>query len=227
MRREVTRSGLVGFLDVLALRAYARWRYQQPDAEWIAQETERLRQRYPSRLNDVPRLVVRDPNGPAARTFIKSLAPDFIIARCKFILSPSVFTLARHGSYALHPGICPEYRNAHGCFWALANRDLERVGMTLLRIDRGVDTGPVLLQAGCDFDEVRESHIRIQHRVVTENLDRIGETLIDVAAGAATPIDTSGRPSAVWGQPRLTTYLRWKRAAARQQQRLHRVPVVP
>ena len=42
----------------------------------------------------------------------------------------------------MHPGICPEYRNAHGCFWALANRDLNKVGMTLLRIDKGVDTGP-------------------------------------------------------------------------------------
>jgi len=36
----------------------------------------------------------------------------------------------------MHPGICPEYRNSHGCFWALANDDPERVGVTLLQIDK-------------------------------------------------------------------------------------------
>jgi len=45
---------------------------------------------------------------------------------------------ARSAAFVLHPGICPEYRNAHGCFWALVNRDLARVGVTLLRADRGV-----------------------------------------------------------------------------------------
>jgi hypothetical protein len=68
----------------------------------------------------------------------------------------------------------------------------------------------------------------IQHRVVFDNLDRIGEALLKTANGMApSPIDTTGRASAVWGQPRLTTYLRWKRAARRDQHRLHRVPVIP
>jgi len=138
-----------------------------------------------------------------------------------------VFELARFGTYALHPGICPEYRNAHGCFWALARRDLGRVGMTLLRIDRGIDTGPVLLQATYPFDEVRESHHVIQGRVVFENLDRIGHTLLAVARGQSPPpVDTAGRDSAVWGQPRLSSYLRWQLAAHRDRRRLARQPVV-
>jgi hypothetical protein len=89
--------------------------------------------------------------------------------------------------------------------------------MTLLRADAGVDTGPVYLHAGCDFDEVRESHVVIQHRVVVENLDAIERILISLCRGeAVAPIPTKGRRSAVWGQPRLTHYLRWKRAARRR-----------
>ena len=107
----------------------------------------------------------------ASREFLNSVKPDIVIARCKFILKPEIFSLARVGAFALHPGICPEYRNAHGCFWALVNRDLDRVGMTLLKIDKGIDTGPVYLQAGCSIDELAESHIVIQYRVVIENLD--------------------------------------------------------
>jgi hypothetical protein len=227
VRREWRRSGTLGLADVIAFRIFARLREQRADAEWTEREIGRLQRRYPVPIDDVPRIVVDNPNSDASRAFIANLSPDVIIARCKFILSPATFTLARHGSFALHPGICPEYRNAHGCFWALAKRDLGRVGMTLLKINSGVDTGPVLLQAGCEFDEVRESHTRIQQRVVTENLDRIADTLKQVVAGTAPVIDTSTRTSAAWGHPRLSAYLRWKRAARRDQHRFDRVPAIP
>ena len=114
------------------------------------------------------------------------------------------------------PASVPEYRNAHGCFWALVNRDLDRVGMTLLRVDAGIDTGPVYLHGTCDIDEVRESHIVIQHRAVIENLDAIGRILLALCRGEDVPADRHrGRRSATWGQPRLTDYLRWKLAARR------------
>jgi hypothetical protein len=215
-RREVRRGGFIRFIDALAFRAYARLRFGGSDAAWTTGAIARLRRRYPADLGSIPRCIVSDPNEAAARAFIATHRPDVIVARCKFILRPDVFSLARAGAFALHPGICPEYRNAHGCFWALVNRDLDRVGMTLLRIDRGVDTGPVLLQGTYQFDEVRESHYVIQQRVVLENLERIGEALLAAGRGRPpAPIDTRGRASAVWGQPRLTSYLRWKRAARR------------
>jgi hypothetical protein len=77
----------------------------------------------------------------------------------------------------------------HGCFWALANRDLDRVGLTLLRIDAGVDTGPSYGYFSYPYDQRRESHEVIQKRNLLERL-------IEVQAGEATPIDTSGRHSA-------------------------------
>jgi len=216
-RRELKRVGLLGLLDVVAFRAYARLVHARRDARWQDTEIERLRQRYPASLDNVPRLVVSSPNSPEARQFLEKTQPDLALARCKMILKPEVFEIPRAGTFVLHPGICPEYRNAHGCFWALANRDLDRVGMTLLKVDRGVDTGPAYLHATSSYDELSDSHIVIQHRVVVENLDAIGRTLTALAHGEAVqPINTEGRRSAVWGQPRLTHYLRWKRAARRQ-----------
>jgi methionyl-tRNA formyltransferase len=116
----------------------------------------------------------------------------------------------------MHPGICPEYRNAHGCFWALARNDPGRVGMTLLRIDAGIDTGPVYGYYRCAFDSARDSHIVIQNRVVLDNLDALAARLREVAAGRARPLDTSGRASAEWGQPWLSAYRAWKRAARKE-----------
>ncbi len=227
-RREIRRVGLLGFADVVAFRVYQAIALASSDQAWRAQELSRLCVRYPADLTNVPRIVVSDPNSDEARGFLTAVHPDLVIARCKFILKPAIFSIARAGTYALHPGICPEYRNAHGCFWALANRDLERVGMTLLRIDKGIDTGPVYLQASCPIDERRESHIVIQYRVVLENLDAIARRLIAVARGEhPAPLSTTGRRSATWGQPRLSSYLRWKWIARRSRADANRIVAVP
>jgi hypothetical protein len=216
LRRQVRRSGMLGAMDALAWRLHYRLTQRDADYAWMRGEVARLARRYPPVRADVPTLHVSDPNGPDARAFLQRLQPDLMVARCKQLLAAETFTIPRHGTFVLHPGICPEYRNAHGCFWALAQRDLSRVGMTLLRIDRGVDTGPAFLHASYAFDERRESPIVIQYRVVTENLDAIGDTLRRVCAGQAPPLDITGHRSAVWGQPTLSSYWRWKRAAAHQ-----------
>ena len=215
-RREIRRVGALRFLDVVAFRVYARLFLSAADEAWKQTQLARLRAAHPADLQRVPRLVVSSPNSVAAREFVAGLRPDLAIARCKVILKREIFELPRVGTFVLHPGICPEYRNAHGCFWALANRDLDRVGMTLLRVDTGIDTGPVYFHGTCNYDEVADSHIVIQYRAVFDNLDAIGRTLTAIASGdpvAAVP--TAGRRSAEWGQPQLTKYLRWKRTARR------------
>lgn len=216
-RREIRRVGFLRFLDVLAFRAYARLRLAGRDAAWKAEAVSGLRERYPADLETVPRIVVSSPNSEEAQAFIADLRPDVAIARCKVILTREVFEIPRVGTFVMHPGICPEYRNAHGCFWALVNRDLDRVGMTLLRVDAGIDTGPIFLHGHCDVDEVRESHIVIQYRAVIENLDAIGQVLLSLCRGEQIPaVNVEGRTSATWGQPRLTDYVRWKWAARKK-----------
>jgi folate-dependent phosphoribosylglycinamide formyltransferase PurN len=227
-RREVRRVGWLRFADVVAFRLYARISLARRDAAWKDRELARLRAAHPTDLAAVPRVTVTDPNSDEAREFLATLGPDLVIARCKLILRPAIFRIARAGTFVLHPGICPEYRNAHGCFWALVNRDLDRVGMTLLRIDEGIDTGPMYLQASCPIDEIRESHIVIQYRVVLENLDAIARTLLSIVARPGPqPLPTAGRRSATWGQPRLSDYLRWKWIARRSRRDAERIVALP
>ena len=215
VRREIKRVGLVRFLDVVAFRLFYRLFIRGKDARWENSFSAELAARYPPLEDDVPTLRISDPNSNQAVQFIERLAPDIIIARCKTILQPRVFSLPRQGTFVMHPGIVPEYRNSHGCFWAMSNRDLDNVGMTLLKIDEGVDTGPVYGYFTYDYDERTESHFVIQKRVVFENLDALGEKLLELNCGEAQPIDTSGRRSTAWGQPWLTKYLKWKWRARR------------
>jgi methionyl-tRNA formyltransferase len=225
-KREIRRVGWLRFLDVVAYRAFAKLRLARRDQAWKAAEIARLQRRYPADLVSVPRIVVTSPNSNEAREFLEPLRPDLAIARCKIILKQSIFGIPRVGTFVLHPGICPEYRNAHGCFWALTRRDFERVGMTLLRVDPGIDTGPIFLHGTYDFDEVDESHSVIQYRTVTENLDTIANILTALCRGEqVTPVAVEGRESAVWGQPQLTAYLRWKWQARRRRNE-RRIPAL-
>jgi hypothetical protein len=205
--REIKRVGRLRFLDVLAYRLYYALRLAARDKAWEANALASLRRRYPNHPTP-PELIVSSPNSHDAEDFIRAQQPDLVIARCKTLLKEPIFSIPGLGTFVMHPGICPEYRNAHGCFWALANGDRENVGMTLLRIDRGVDTGPVYGYFRIAADPTRESHIVMQHRAVLEHLDAIRDKLLQIGAGAAERIPTHGRPSAAWGQPWLTAYLR-------------------
>ena len=215
LRRQLKRIGFFRFLDALAFRLYYRLFLFGRDQQWERQEARQKCLVYADIPSTTPIFRTSSPNTPETETFIKSLKPDFTVARCKMLLKESIFSIASKGTLVMHPGICPEYRNSHGCFWALANRDMNKVGMTLLRIDKGVDTGPQFGYYSYPFDEVRESHIVIQHRVVLENLDALRDKLLEIYKGAAIPLEISGRPSATWGQPWLTKYLQWKRQAKR------------
>jgi len=213
LRREIKRVGLVRFLDVAAFRIYYRLFLSQTDSLWETRKLTELKSLYPEIRAGIPILHTASPNTSETEQFIRKTSPDIMIARCKMLLKESIFSVPTHGTFVMHPGICPEYRNSHGCFWALVKGDLNNVGMTLLRIDKGVDTGPVYGYYGYRFDERSESHTIIQQRVVFENLDALKSKLLDIYAGTAIRLDTSGRQSATWGAPWLTAYLSWKRKA--------------
>ena len=218
VRREVKRIGVPRFLDALAFRLYYRLFIAGKDAQWERREINQKCAVYPELTSITRILKTPSPNTLDSEGFIRDLRPDIVVARCKTLLKESVFSVAGKGTFVMHPGICPEYRNAHGCFWALANGDLDKVGMTLLRIDKGVDTGPPFGYFTYAFDEERESHIVIQHRVVLENLDSLRSKLVEIFEGNAVPLSTTGRPSATWGQPWLSKYLSWKSDARRRSQ---------
>jgi len=216
-RRELRRAGAIRFADGLAFRVYYKLFIASRDKAWQAAALRRLRERFRAVPSDTAVLHTDNPNSAVCEQFIADRAPDVVLALCKTLLKPKVFGIPEHGTFVLHPGTCPEYRNSHGCFWALANAELDKVAMTLLRIDAGVDTGPVYGHYSYAFDEVSESHVVIQHRVVLENLDALQHKLGSIVAGVATPVDTTGRRSAKWGQPWLTSYIKWKhRARARK-----------
>src|ERR1017187_8582670 len=188
VKREVQRIGLWRFLDVFAFRVYSRLFLAADDRRWTEDKLKQLEEPYPEIPSSTRILTTPSPNSPETEQLLREVRPDLILARCKHILNERIFGQARIGTFVMHPGICPEYRNAHGCFWALAMRDTGNVGMTLLKIDKGVDTGPVYGFYRCNYDEAVESHNTIQSRVVFDNLDSLRSKFEELLAGVAVPI---------------------------------------
>ncbi|MEP6780788.1 MAG: formyltransferase family protein, partial [Gemmatimonadaceae bacterium] len=185
IKREFKRAGVFGFADVLAFRAYYKAFVAGEDHRWGTELVAKLRRRFPVDVKNVPKCVSTSVNSDEVEKFVRDCQPDMMFALCKTIIKKKIFGIPSFGTYVFHPGVCPEYRNAHGCFWALVNRDLNRVGMTLLRIDEGVDTGPIYGYFSYPYDEVHESHYVIQNRVVFDNLDALKNKLFEIRDGNA------------------------------------------
>ena len=202
------RSGWLRLADVVAFHLYYRLTRAAADRAWERQTLDRMSAGLPTAGPTV--LETDDPNSARVAELLHAVGADLAIARCKWLLKRSIFDIPTYGTYVLHPGICPQYRNSHGCFWAIAQGDLENVGMTLLRIDDGIDTGPIFGFYRCNFDPVQESHVRIQTRLLLENLPAVRSRLLDLAAGTAVALPADSSQSAVWGQPWLSAYLGWR-----------------
>jgi hypothetical protein len=213
LRSEYRRVGFWRLFDILAFRLYYKMFISRADRAWKRRQLDLLRARLQTGRAAFPTLVTPNPNDGQVIDFLKLAAPDLTVARCKWLLKSNVYEIPRFGTFVLHPGICPQYRNSHGCFWALACNDLENVGLTLLRVDDGIDTGPIYGFFRYPFDAASESHIRIQDRVVLENLDGIRAKLLEICAGRAQPLAVVSDRSRNWGSPWLSAYLRWHAAA--------------
>lgn len=94
-------------------------------------------------------LAVLQPDTARAPAFLAQLrafAPDLIIVVAYgHILPPALLELPRYGCVNVHTSLLPKYRGAAPIQWAVANGEAE-TGVTLMQMDAGMDTGPILAQ---------------------------------------------------------------------------------
>jgi len=117
---------------------------------------------------------------------LKALKPDVIVvAAYGQILPKAVLELPHYGCLNMHPSLLPRYRGVSPVPAAILSGD-ESTGISIMKLDEGVDTGPVLVQAQvmiADWDTTG---------LLTEKLSRIGaQLLIEILprwfAGKITP----------------------------------------
>jgi methionyl-tRNA formyltransferase len=87
----------------------------------------------------------------AARAPLVELQPDLIVTAAYGLLLPrAVLDLPVHGCWNLHASLLPRWRGASPINQAILAGDAE-TGMTLMQMDPGLDTGPILMTAPTDI----------------------------------------------------------------------------
>jgi methionyl-tRNA formyltransferase len=113
--------------------------------------------------------------------------PDLIVvAAFGQLLRPNVLELPRYGCLNIHASLLPRYRGAAPIQAAILAGDAE-AGITIMKMDAGLDTGPMLSQRAIPIavDETGGS--------LFEKLSKLGgelllETLPDYLSGKLTPV---------------------------------------
>jgi methionyl-tRNA formyltransferase len=129
------------------------------------------------RVLDPPRL--RDPEAVAA---IAALGPGLIVLADYGRLVPeALLDLPRHGALNLHPSLLPRHRGASPVAAAILEGDRE-TGVTLMRMDAGLDTGPLVAQVALPLagDELAPD---LEARLAEMAADLLEATLDDWLAG--------------------------------------------
>lgn len=90
---------------------------------------------------------------PESLELLRQLAPDVVVVVAYGQLLPqSLLDIPRHGCLNLHTSLLPRWRGAAPVQWAIAAGDA-RTGVTLMRMDAGLDTGPIVATRTTDILE--------------------------------------------------------------------------
>lgn len=123
---------------------------------------------------------------PEFRALLESIHPDAIIVVAYGRIIPRwMLDLPPLGNINLHGSLLPKYRGAAPVQWAIANGD-STTGVTTMRLDDGLDTGPMLLAHTIPVAP-NETAPDVLGALSVTGAQLMSQTLERLAAGILTP----------------------------------------
>lgn len=122
----------------------------------------------------------------AALEDIKALEPDLIVVIAYGKIIPqTILDLPAYGCINVHASLLPKYRGASCLQAPIINGDLE-TGITIMKMDAGLDTGPILKQFTITLNG--EENLEVLHdRLAKLGADNLPAVLLDYCAGKIIP----------------------------------------
>jgi len=108
-----------------------------------------------------------------------------VVAAYGLILTPAVLELPRLGCWNIHASLLPRWRGAAPIHRALLAGDTE-TGITIMQMDAGLDTGPMLLKRPTAIGE-REDGGTLHDRLAALGAAAIVAAIAEFQAGRLTP----------------------------------------
>lgn len=134
-------------------------------------------------------LSVLQPLKARAENFIaqlRELKPDLMVVVAYGQILPQVLLdVPPHGCLNVHTSLLPKYRGAAPIQWAIADGNAE-TGVTIMKMDAGLDTGPVLSMRRTLILPGDDSQI-LHDRLAQLGAELLVETIPDYVAGKIQP----------------------------------------
>jgi methionyl-tRNA formyltransferase len=117
----------------------------------------------------------------------ESLAPDAcIVTAYGKILPEWLLKIPRLGCINVHSSLLPKYRGAAPINWAITNGETQ-TGVTIMQMDAGMDTGPILGSKAVDIGEY-ETAVELSERLSNIGAGLLSEKLPIVERGGIQPV---------------------------------------
>jgi methionyl-tRNA formyltransferase len=119
---------------------------------------------------------------------LRTLKPDLIVVVAYgHILPQTILDLPQFGCLNVHTSLLPKYRGAAPIQWAIANGETE-TGVTVMKMDAGLDTGPILSQQRTPILPEDDS-ATLHDRLARLGADLLLETIPGYVEGKIQPQD--------------------------------------
>jgi methionyl-tRNA formyltransferase len=120
-------------------------------------------------------------------------ADIFVVAAFGQILSEEILNMPKYGCVNIHASLLPKYRGAGPIQWAIINGE-KKTGVTIMQMDKGLDTGDMLFTKEVDIDE-RETGDSLHDKLAKAGAELIVEALPRIEAGEFSPIKQNDKDS--------------------------------
>ena len=113
-----------------------------------------------------------------------------VVAAFGQILSKEILDLPPYGCVNVHTSLLPLYRGAAPIQWAVLNGE-KYSGVTIMKMDEGLDTGPILLQEKLELDP-KETGESLYDKLSIMGGKLLLKAIEGLEAGTLTPIPQEG-----------------------------------
>jgi hypothetical protein len=166
-------------------------------------------------VGGVPQLRPARIDAPEVLDALRAAELDVVFVVCVDTMLPEeILSAPRLGAYLWHEGITPEYRGRYPAFWALANRDYDQLGYTLLRMTMELDGGPVVVQGQVrDVDPLADSPHFIAHKAIVDSLPESARFIEALERGEAPVLAPRDAVHGTYSYPTFSALVRilWDR----------------
>ena len=124
---------------------------------------------------------------PEAVEMLRTYKADiFVVAAFGQILSEEILNMPKYGCVCIHASLLPKYRGAGPIQWAIINGE-KVTGVTIMQMDRGIDTGDMLMKAEVEITP-QDTGDSLHDKLAAAGAKLIVEALPKIESGDVTPV---------------------------------------